>query len=145
MKVGHYESIGCWKCYIKYILCHSFSGPPSSANSVDGYFIPWLNSRNQTHHRGPIRLYSIWIWNGSLDIAIQPILSVGFVFYFEGSSFIYDYLLMYFLLGRTGRRSENQYKPTWPQTRFSFNYWGRGWAWDNPLLKHADNDSMPQA
>jgi hypothetical protein len=36
MHVDRYESVGCLKCYITYIFNHSFSGPPSSANSVDG-------------------------------------------------------------------------------------------------------------
>jgi hypothetical protein len=36
MLVGCYECVGCLKYYIKYIFNHSFSGPPSTINSVDG-------------------------------------------------------------------------------------------------------------
>jgi hypothetical protein len=36
MHVDRYEYVGCSKSYISYIFNHSFSGPPSSTNFVDG-------------------------------------------------------------------------------------------------------------
>jgi hypothetical protein len=36
MHMGFFESIGYLKYYVEYVFNHSFSGPPSSANIVNG-------------------------------------------------------------------------------------------------------------